>query len=358
MFHSSGAVVEGRYRYRDNLLALQACKPEIPKPVPPSLSVIQSPLSERLEEWRKALQTHPDMLFYQYILVGLEKGFRIGYNYTRQCKASGRNLASALENPEVVQEYIQKEEDLGRIVGPMEKASAINLQVSPFGVIPKQHAPGQWRLIVDLSHPEGYSVNDGIDSRLSSLSYVSVDNLTEVVVQLGRAAQLAKMDIKSAYRVVPVYPEDRLLLGVAWREQVYVDSVLPFGLLSAPKIFNAVADALQWVMLSKGVTFIFHYLDDFVTVGAPHSQECEQRNKTKLATCEQLGFPVALAKCEGPTTCLSFLGIEVDTASMQLRLPTDKLERINNLVNKWVGRKCITKTSWSLWQAISNMPAK
>ena len=72
--------------------------------------------------------------------------------------------------------------------------------------------------------------------------------------------------------VVPVYPEDRLPLGVAWRDQVYVDSVLPFGLRLAPKIFNAVADGLQWVMLSKGVRFIFHYLDDFVTVGAPHSR--------------------------------------------------------------------------------------
>lgn len=83
---------------------------------------------------------------------------------------------------------------------------------------------------MDLSHPEGHSVNDGIDSSLSSLFYVSVDNLTEVVVKLGRETQLAKMDIKSAYRVVPVYPEDRLLLGVSWREQVYVDLVLPFGL--------------------------------------------------------------------------------------------------------------------------------
>ena len=70
--------MEGKYRYRDDLLALQACKPEIPKTVPPSLSVIQSPLSERLEEWRKALQGHPDKLFYQYILVGIERGFRIG----------------------------------------------------------------------------------------------------------------------------------------------------------------------------------------------------------------------------------------------------------------------------------------
>ena len=142
--------MEGKYLYRHNL---QACKPDFPKTVPPSLSVIQSPLSERSEEWRKALQGHPDKLFYQHIFVGVEKGFRIGYNYTWQCKASGCNLASALENPEVVQEYIQKEMGLGRIVGPMEKASAINLQVSPFGVIPKQHTPGQWRLIVDLFHP-------------------------------------------------------------------------------------------------------------------------------------------------------------------------------------------------------------
>ena len=88
-----------------------------------------------------------------------------------------------------------------------------------------------------LSHPEGYSVNDGIDSGLSSLSYVSVDNLTEVVVQLGREAQLAKMDIKSAYRVAPVYPEDRLLLGVAWREQVCGLGCAPFwSLISTQNI--------------------------------------------------------------------------------------------------------------------------
>ena len=48
--------------------------------------------------------------------------------------------------------------------------------------------------------------------------------------------------------------------------QVHVDSVLPFGLYSAHNIFNTMTDALQWVMLSKGIRFIFHYLGDFVTV--------------------------------------------------------------------------------------------
>lgn len=51
---------------------------------------------------------------------------------------------------------------------------------------------------------------------------------------------MAKMDIKQAYRIVPVHPEDRRLLGMQWQDKVYVDKVLPFGLRSAPLIFSAV----------------------------------------------------------------------------------------------------------------------
>jgi hypothetical protein len=53
----------------------------------------------------------------------------------------------------------------------------------------------------------------------------------------GRGSLIAKMDVKHAYRNVPVH---RYLLGV------FVDMVLPFGLRSVPLLFMAVADALQW----------------------------------------------------------------------------------------------------------------
>ena len=45
------------------------------------------------------------------------------------------------------------------------------------------------------------------------------------------------MDVKSAYRNVPVHPDDRHLLGMRWRNEVYVDTTLHFGLRSAPIIF-------------------------------------------------------------------------------------------------------------------------
>jgi len=59
---------------------------------------------------------------------------------------------------------------------------------------------------------------------------------------------MGKMDMHQAYQNIPVAPEDRCLLGMRWQGKVYVDKVLPFGLRSAPIIFTAVADALQFIM--------------------------------------------------------------------------------------------------------------
>ena len=86
---------------------------------------------------------------------------------------------------------------------------------------------------------------------------------------------MAKLDIRQAYRIVPVHPEDRYLLGVQWQGEVLLDKVLPFGLRSAPIIFTAVADALQWIMIKHGVSSVAHYLDDYITLGAPGSLECK-----------------------------------------------------------------------------------
>ena len=102
----------------------------------------------------------------------------------------------------------------------------------------------------------GHSVNDGIDKELSSLKYVSVDDVVAKVLGLGRGAELAKMDIKQAYRNMPVHPSDRYLLGMSWDGSLYVDATLPFGLRSAPLIFSVVADALEWTMKKKGVLWV------------------------------------------------------------------------------------------------------
>ena len=88
----------------------------------------------------------------------------------------------------------------------------------------------------------------------------------------------------------------------------YVDCCLPFGLRSAPYIFNTYAEVLEWILREHGIHYIIHYLDDFLIARKPTSSDCEQALTHVLHICQQLGFPIAEGKIEGPATILVFLG--------------------------------------------------
>lgn len=105
---------------------------------------------------------------------------------------------------------------------------------------------------------------------------------------LGKGALIAKTDIKSAYSLVPVHPNDRKWLGMEWDGKIYIDGMLPFGLRSAPQIFSAIADAIEWCVVQEGVNYIFHYLDDFAVLGAPQSESCSQELFKLKKVCHEL----------------------------------------------------------------------
>jgi len=294
-------------------------------PVPAWLQKVTTPLI--LREWIKELRDHPDAEFRSYILNGIKNGFRIGFNRAATCKSASSNMRSAIEKAEVVQEYLKKEVSLGRILGPVppEKVPA-GAQLSPIGIIPKSSQPGKWRIIVDLSSPDTKSVNAGIEPELCSLQHLQLHEVIAEVSRIGRGAQLAKLDIESAYRKIPVHPGDRQLLAVQWAGQTFFDTRLPFGLRSAPKIFSAVTDALQWSMRRQGVSWVAHYLDDYITMGPLSTAVCQKNLDVMLMLCRRLGIPVAPAKCEGPSTILVYLCFELDTDNLVVRLPQAKLQ--------------------------------
>ena len=97
-------------------------------------------------------------------LWGLRDGFRVGFNYASHgCVSAKHNMLSATQHPEVIDAYLEEECTQGRIIGPLDTQEAEGVHISCFGVIPKPHKQGCWQLILDLSHPEGASANDGID---------------------------------------------------------------------------------------------------------------------------------------------------------------------------------------------------
>lgn len=334
-------IVSGRYVYTVDLLRMSACIPlPMAQPTPPGLDQVHSPLV--LQRWRQSLQNYPDTTFAKYLLEGIAGGFRIGFDYQQhKCRSAKRNMLSATQHQSVIDEYLAKECSVGRIIGPIAKGS-LPLQINRFGVIPKPHRPGKWRLIVDLSSP-GASVNDGVSTDLCSLTYASIDDAVALIIRQGRGTQLTKVDLENAYRMVPVHLDDRLLLGMEWKGQWYVDTALPFGLRSAPKIFSALADGLIWIRFNQGVQSAIHYLDDYFLLGSPDTSECANALQLTLSICSQLGVPVSTSKVEGPLTTITFLGIVLDTIKSEVRLPEDKLSRLKVRLQRWRYKKSCTK---------------
>ena len=109
---------------------------------------------------------------------------------------------------------------------------------------------------------------------LLATTFSSVDDAIDMIVRCGHGCLMAKFDIKAAYRILLIHPEDGFLFGMKWRDKIFIDLCLAFGLRSACKIFNNFADMLAWILKFWGfILFLIHYLDDFFLVAPPNLNE-------------------------------------------------------------------------------------
>ena len=106
-----------------------------------------------VDQFALELKNHPNQPQVSFVLGGLSKGFRVGYNFPLKLKSAPRNKPSAYAHPDIVDAYLANEVSLGRVAGPFDRPPLPGLHISSFGVIPKKGQPGKWRLIVDLSSP-------------------------------------------------------------------------------------------------------------------------------------------------------------------------------------------------------------
>ena len=152
---------------------------------------------------------------------------------------------------------------------------------------------------------------------------------------------MAKTDLKSAFRLIPIHPNDWNLLGVYWQSQYYVDMYLPFGLRSAPFLFNQLSDGLEWILKNNyGIQHVIHILDDFF-IAERNKLDCLTSFSTLLRVFMSLKAPVVASKTIGPSREIEFMGIILDSVRMEARLPQDKLIRINQSLNSFKNRRSV-----------------
>ena len=123
----------------------------IPALLPPVPAV--TPLQAQQFSWE--LWFHPNRQQVDCVLDGIHHGFKLGFCHTQRLKPAKKNKSSADQHASVIDEYLANEVSQDRVVDLFDSSPLPNLQVSSFGVIPKQGQVGSG-LIVDLSTPYGF----------------------------------------------------------------------------------------------------------------------------------------------------------------------------------------------------------
>ena len=213
--------------------------------------------------------------------------------------------------------------------------------IHSLGAVPKPG--GKIRPITDCSRPQGKSVNNHCASLLREFKFKSVD---DVVAMLSPGDYMTVIDIKSAYRAVPIYGKHKKYMGFRWemdgKNRSFVDNRLSFGLRLGPCYFEELSEFIHDYLFETYQMRIVNYLDDFIAI-APSYEQCILEQSRIIGLLRFLGFHVSYEKVKPPSQCTTYLGIEIDSNSMELRLPAEKLAKLYKLLSKYMSMEKVTK---------------
>jgi len=276
----------------------------------------------------------------EFILAGIREGFSIVDSEKIVSSAEVNNYRSATSCSvrARVEDQILTEIENGhyRIVDYKPDI------VSALGAIPKKDS-AKVRLIHDASRPQGNALNDFATT--NHFKYQSIQDAVDLVTP---GCFFAKVDLANAYRSVTIHPSNHRATGLKWQFRgndhftYMIDERLPFGAARSPEIFNRITQAVRAIMANQGYKTIVCYLDDFLIVASTY-EECMQALNYLLTLLRTLGFQINYSKVDGPKTEMVFLGIVFSSNDMTLRIPVNKLNETQSLMQRIFHSKKITK---------------
>ena len=227
------------------------------------------------------------------------------------------------------------------MAGPFQDPPFSIFKVSPISIVPKSQ-PGKFRLLHNLSSPYDIrAVNFNIPRSFASVVYESLEDAIEII-NLYSKPYLSKFDIKDAFRLIPLHPDDYYLTGLKWQDNFYINTCLPMGCSSSCFIFEKFSSALKHIFQNHlNIPHVVKLLDDFLII-SPSLYEANQSLNKIFQLLKQIGVPLAHEKTVYPTHSLTFLGILLDTSSMTASIPPEKSLPYLDLINLTIISRKIT----------------
>ena len=328
------------------------------------------------DNWRKALTllSSEQKTKLEQFLIQYEEGLDIGLPNATPLAHSNSNPKMSLKDKCKMAETILKWHKKGYLMGPYSQSHPIanECRINPVFCVPKPD--GSVRPVVNYSKEiNGYSLNDLLYPEWCTVEYIQLREIVYTIKQMGEGAMMWVKDLEDGYFNIKIRPDQTKAISFIFAGMLYIPMVLVFGLATAPLIFTMFmwfavmairySDVnLMWHSLPNSqfnrevfqtdadlftmnnntyFPLVMYYLDDIFGVHRPHL--VYKQYELAGTTLKQLGLSAKETKDKPPNTTQIILGLEYDTLKMEVRIPTDKIDRYIKFAISLMKHSQITK---------------
>ena len=232
------------------------------------------------------------------------------------------NTNTVLENSELVNDRISEYIDIGA-VRLLPTSSPTPTLVQPLHVILKQGKKP--RLVIDLSR----NLNELLPK--VKFHYASVQDAVRLS---AHGCFYSKLDISNCFLSFPLHPSSYKYFTFQFNSNYYQFVRLPFGLSTAPRLCTLLLSVVQFVLEQQGLTLV-RYLDDFLIISSSF-QLASEHLLIAMSTLQQFGLVINSSKTEGPSTQITFLGIQINSIDRILSISSERVQEMNALLYQYV----------------------
>ena len=155
-------------------------------------------------------------------------------------------------------------------------------------------------------------------NRVASLEKYPLPRIEDVISSLGKGKVFTKLDLANAYLQVELEQESKKYVTISTHKGLFQYSRLPFGVASAPAIFQHTMENIL-----QGIPDVLVYLDDILVAGSSEAEHM-QLLEIVLAKLENAGIRLKRSKCHFMLPSIQYLGHHISAEGIR---PADDKKR-------------------------------
>ena len=169
-------------------------------------------------------------------------------------------------------------------------------------IVPVEKSDGSIRICGDYK----VTVN-----REAKLDKYPIPNIDDLFARLAGGQRFSKLDLSHAYQQIQLDPDSRKYVTINTHKGLFTYNRLPFGVASAPSIFQRVME-----LVLQGIQGVCVYIDDIHVTGQDDQEHLEHLEEV-LRRLKEAGMRLKSEKCEYLRLSVDYLGHTISSEGLR-----------------------------------------